>query len=95
MNKDKLRNPRVRWPTTVTAKQKVTALQTLLTAKQSLLTAKQNPLTAKQRKRVGQRLPPTSEMARRATATHCSLEKPPFFELTMPRSACGSVVFYR
>ena len=31
----------VRWPTTVMAKQKVTALQTLLTAKQNLLTAKQ------------------------------------------------------
>lgn len=81
---------------------KVTALQTLLTAKlslltakQSLLTAKQNLPTAKQRKRVGQRLLFTLEMVRRATATHCSLEKPPPLELTMPCSACGSVVFYR
>ena len=81
---------------------KVTALQTLLTAKQSLLTAKQNLLTAKQnlltakqRKRVGQRLLFTLEMVRRVTVTHCSLEKPPFFELTMFCSACGSLVFCR
>ena len=67
---------------------KVTALRTLLTAKQSLL-------TAKQRKRVGQRLLFTLEMVCRVTVTHCSLEKPPFFELTMFCSACGSVVFYR
>ena len=57
----------LRWPTTVTAKQKVTALQTLLTAKQNELTEKQNELTAKQRKRVGQRLLFTSEMVRRVT----------------------------
>ena len=74
---------------------KVTALRTLLTAKQSLLTAKQNLLTAKQRKRVGQRLLFTLEMVRRVTVTHCSLAKPPFFELTMFCSACGSLVFCR
>ena len=58
----------VRRPTTVTAKQKV---------------------TAKQRKRVSQRL--LSEKVRRVTVTHCSLEKPSCFELTMFCTACGSV----
>ena len=51
---------------------------------------------AKQRKRVGQRLLFASEMVGRVTVTvtvrHCSLEKPPFFELTMFCTACGSVI---
>ena len=34
----------------------------------------------------------TSEMVRRVTVTHCLLEKPLFFELTIFCSACGSVV---
>ena len=79
------RGGNLRWPTTVTAKQKVTALQTLLTAKQNLF-------TAKQRKRVGQRLLFPSEMVCRVIVTHCSLEKSPFFELAMFCCACGSVV---
>ena len=41
---------------------------------------------------VDQRLLIASEMVRRVTVTHCSLEKPPFFELTMFCTACGSVV---
>ena len=49
-------------------------------------------VTAKQRKRVGQRLLFASQMVCRVTVTHCSLEKPPFFELTMFCTACGSVV---
>ena len=41
---------------------------------------------------VGQWLLFASEMVNRVTVTHCSLEKPSFFELTMFCSACGSVV---
>ena len=41
---------------------------------------------------VGQRLLFASEMVVRVTIIHCSLEKPPFFELTMFCTACGSVV---
>ena len=47
---------------------------------------------AKQRKRVGQRSLFTSEMVHHVTVTHCLLEKPPFFELIIFCSACGSVV---
>ena len=78
--------------TTVTYGGPQLSRQNKVTALQTLLTAKQNLLTAKQRKRVGQRLLFTLEMVRRVTVTHCSLEKPPFFELTMFCSACGSVV---
>ena len=49
-------------------------------------------VTAKQRKRVSQRLLFASEKVRRVTVTHCSLEKPSCFELTMFCTACGSVV---
>ena len=41
---------------------------------------------------VGQRLFFASEMVRRVTVTHGSLEKQPFFELAMFCTACGSVV---
>ena len=44
------------------------------------------------RKRVSQRLLFASQMVCRVTVTHCSLEKPPFFELTMFCTACDSVV---
>ena len=52
-------------------------------------------VTAKQRKRVGQRLLFAFEILRRVTVTvtvtHCSLEKSPFFELTMFCAVYGSV----
>ena len=66
----------VRWPTTVTAKQRKRVGQRLVSGWSA----------------VGQRLFFASEMVRRVTVTHCSLEKPSFFELTMFCTACGSVV---